>query len=90
MRQAGKIRHLAVSEHFASDFEHNLLQQAIEDDLFDVVMVGFNILNQTARRKVLPATRNKGIATECMFAVRRAFSNPAAGNTGRSAKERRD
>ena len=77
MQQAGKIRHLAVSEHFASDFEHGLLRQAIEDDLFDVVMVGFNILNQTARRDVLPVTREKGIATECMFAVRRAFSNPA-------------
>ncbi len=77
MQQEGKIRHLAASEHFASDFEHGLLQQAIEDDLFDVVMVGFNMLNQTARRKVLPATMEKGIATECMFAVRRAFSKPA-------------
>ena len=76
MQQAGKIRHLAVSEHFASDFEHRLLRQAIEDDLFDVVMVAFNILNQTARRDVLPVTREKGIATECMFAVRRAFSRP--------------
>ena len=77
MQREGKIRHVAASEHFASDFEHGLLQQAIEDDLFDVVMVGFNILNQTARRNVLPKTREKGIATECMFAVRRAFSNPA-------------
>ena len=77
MQQSGKIRHLAVSEHFASDFEHELLQQAVEDDLFDVVMVGFNMLNQTARHKILPATSKKGIATECMFAVRRAFSNPA-------------
>lgn len=76
MRQAGKIRHLAVSEHFASDFEHRLLRQAIEDDIFDVVMVGFNILNQTARRDVFPGTQEKGIATECMFAVRRAFSRP--------------
>ena len=76
MQQAGKIRHLAVSEHFASDFEHRLLRQAIEDDHFDVVMVGFNMLNQTARRDVLPVTREKGIATECMFAVRRAFSRP--------------
>ncbi len=76
MQQAGKIRHLAVSEHFASDFEHRLLRQAIEDDHFDVVMVGFNMLNQTARRDVLPVTQEKGIATECMFAVRRAFSRP--------------
>ncbi len=77
MQQAGKIRHLAVSERFALDLEHGLLQQAIEDDVFDVVMVGFNILNQTARGAVLQATREKKIATECMFAVRRAFSNPA-------------
>ena len=77
MQRAGKIRHLAVSERFALDLEHGLLQQAIEDDVFDVVMVGFNILNQTARGAVLQATREKQIATECMFAVRRAFSNPA-------------
>ena len=77
MQKEGKIRHLAVSERFAKDLGHSLLQQAIEDDVFDVVMVGFNILNQTARRAVLEATQEKGIATECMFAVRRAFSNPA-------------
>ena len=77
MQQAGKIRHLAVSERFATDFEHELLQRAIGEDFVDVVMVGFNMLNQTARRNVLQATREKGIATECMFAVRRAFSNSA-------------
>ncbi len=77
MQEAGKIRHLAVSERFGSDLSHSLLQKVIEDDAVDVVMVGFNILNQTARESVLHATREKGIATECMFAVRRAFSNPA-------------
>ncbi len=77
MQEAGKIRHLAVSERFGSDLGHSLLQKVIEDDAVDVVMVGFNILNQTARQSVLLATQEKGIATECMFAVRRAFSNPA-------------
>lgn len=77
MQEAGKIRHLAVSERFGSDLSHSLLQKVIEDDAVDVVMVGFNILNQTARESVLHATQEKGIATECMFAVRRAFSNPA-------------
>ncbi len=76
MQKEGKIRHLAVSERFARDLEHDLLKKAIEDDVFDVVMVGFNMLNQTARGAVLEATQAKGIATECMFAVRRAFSNP--------------
>ncbi len=77
MQESGKIRHLAVSERFGSDLSHALLRKVIEDDAVDVVMVGFNILNQTARESVLRATQEKGIATECMFAVRRAFSNPA-------------
>lgn len=76
LQQAGKIRHLAISEHFSTDLGHSVLCRAIADDVFDVVMVGFNILNQTARESVFPATQAKGIATECMFAVRRAFSNP--------------
>ena len=76
LQQEGKIRHLAISEHFRTDLAHEVLQQAIADDVFDVVMVGFNILNQTARQLVLPDTQAKGVATECMFAVRRAFSNP--------------
>ena len=74
-QKEGKIRHLAISERFPGDLEHGLLRQAIADDFFDVVMVGFNILNQTARASVLPATTEKGIAAECMYAVRRAFSN---------------
>jgi len=43
---------------------------------WDVVMVGFNLLNQSARERVLVHTRAKGIGTLCMFAVRRALSRP--------------
>ena len=77
LQQAGKIRHLAVSERFPADLEHSVVRQSIDDDIFDVVMVGFNILNQTARESVFPAAAKKGVATECMFAVRRAFCRPA-------------
>lgn len=76
LQQAGKIRHLALSERFPADLEHSVLRRSIADDLFDVVMVGFNILNQTAGESVLPDAAKKGIATECMFAVRRAFCSP--------------
>jgi aryl-alcohol dehydrogenase-like predicted oxidoreductase len=53
-----------------------MLAQALEDDFWDVVMVGFNILNQSARRSVFPRTRAKNVGTLVMFAVRRAFSRP--------------
>ena len=41
-------------------------------------MVGFNMLNQSARERVLAATREQRIGTLCMFAVRRALSHPEA------------
>ena len=40
-------------------------------------MVGFNILNQSARERVFPQTLAKRIGTLDMFAVRRAFSDSA-------------
>jgi aryl-alcohol dehydrogenase-like predicted oxidoreductase len=41
-------------------------------------MVGFNLLNQSARERVLPHTQARGIGTLCMFAVRRALATPEA------------
>ena len=41
-------------------------------------MVGFNILNQSARERVLAATQEKDIGVLIMFAVRRALSDRKA------------
>jgi L-galactose dehydrogenase len=76
-RQAGKIGHLAVSEAFMSDTDHRMLRRVLELDRFDVVMVGFNLLNPSARKTVLPHTRRLGVGVLIMFAVRRALTNPA-------------
>ncbi len=72
-RDAGKIRFTGVTEGFESDTQHTMLQLAVQDDAWDVVMVGFNILNPSARERVLAHTRAKGIGTLGMFAVRRAL-----------------
>lgn len=80
LRQAqssGKIQHLAVSEAFIGDTRHLMLQRALREDVFDVVMVGFNLLNPSARTTVLPVTRDRHVGTLIMFAVRRALTNPA-------------
>lgn len=76
-REAGKIGHLAVSEAFMSDTEHRMLRHALERDVFEVVMVGFNLLNPSARHAVFPHTRRLDVGVLVMFAVRRALTNPA-------------
>lgn len=53
-----------------------MLHESLPDDAWDVVMVGFNILNQTARDTVFPLTQEKDVAVQIMFAVRRALSRP--------------
>jgi aryl-alcohol dehydrogenase-like predicted oxidoreductase len=76
LRDQGKIRFLGITEAFASDPTHQMMARAVLDDCWDVVMVGFNILNQSARERIFPHTRQRGIGVLDMFAVRRAFSRP--------------
>jgi aryl-alcohol dehydrogenase-like predicted oxidoreductase len=53
-----------------------MLERALRDDLWDVIMVGFNVLNQSARDRVLARTRASGVGVLDMFAVRLALSRP--------------
>jgi aryl-alcohol dehydrogenase-like predicted oxidoreductase len=76
LRDKGMLRFVAVSERFGGDSGHVMLQRAVADDCWDVMMVGFNLLNPSARDRVFPGTRAKSIAVEVMFAVRRALSRP--------------
>ena len=48
LRTEGQIRFIGVTELFNSDLTHTMLQRALQDNVWDVMMVGFNILNQTA------------------------------------------
>jgi len=77
LREEGKIRFTGVTEGFVPDPSHQMLQQGVTEDLWDVVMVGFNLLNPSARKTVFPMTREKGVGVLNMFAVRRALSQPA-------------
>lgn len=78
LKEEGKIRHAGVTEQFIPDPGHRMLVRAVEDDLWEVVMVGFSLLNPSARERILPTTQAKGIGTLDMFAVRHALSNPDA------------
>jgi aryl-alcohol dehydrogenase-like predicted oxidoreductase len=75
-KEKGKLRHLAVSETGPRDPEHKMLARAVEEGVWEVFMLGFSMMHQNAAQRLLPRTREKGIGTLCMFAVRNIFSKP--------------
>lgn len=72
----GKFRHLGISETAPHDLEHQMVERAAQDGVWDVVMVGFHMMHQNARQRVFPLTRANGVGTLLMFAVRNIFSQP--------------
>jgi aryl-alcohol dehydrogenase-like predicted oxidoreductase len=74
-RDAGKVRFIGITERFGTDTNHAMLERALPDDHFDVIMVGHNLLNPSARRSVFPLTLEHDVGTLIMFAVRRALTN---------------
>jgi aryl-alcohol dehydrogenase-like predicted oxidoreductase len=78
LRDAGKVRFLGVTEAFVPDPGHLTMAKLLADDWADVLMVGFNLLNQSARGRVLLRTQERDVAVLVMFAVRNALSSPEA------------
>ncbi len=75
-KRKGKIRHIGITENPIVDFTNAMLKRAVRDPVWEVFMVGFHMMHQGARTNVFPATREKGIGTLLMFAVRSIFADP--------------
>jgi L-galactose dehydrogenase len=75
-RARGKIKYLGVTETGSSAAEHEVVHRAVEDGLWDTVMVAFHMMHQNARAKVFPLTMANRVGTLLMFAVRNIFSKP--------------
>ena len=76
LKEAGKIRFIGMSEKFNDDMEHEMAPMALADDIWDVMMIGFNLLNQSARDRILAKSIQQDIGIQVMFAVRKALSDP--------------
>ncbi|MCL2409113.1 MAG: aldo/keto reductase [Oscillospiraceae bacterium] len=73
---AGKIRFLGITERFAGDTAHEMLNVCLDDNIFDVAMVGYNLMNPSAVKTVFPRTIKNNVGVQCMFAVRHALHDP--------------
>ncbi len=78
LRDQGKIRFLGVTEGFGADRDHVMLQRAIADGVWDVLMVGYNFVNPSAGRLVLPQAMEKNLGIVAMYAVRGALADKAS------------
>ncbi|MDR0400512.1 MAG: aldo/keto reductase [Treponema sp.] len=76
-KREGKIRYLGITEVFGLDMGHDMFQLSLPDNIFDVIMTGYSILNPSAAKRVLPAAIEKNLGVLCMFAVRQALHDPA-------------
>jgi aryl-alcohol dehydrogenase-like predicted oxidoreductase len=75
-RDKGKFRHLGITETSPNDHEQKMLQRAVHDGVWEVMMLGFNLMHHNARTKVFPHTMAHNIGTLLMFTVRHMFSQP--------------
>jgi len=72
----GKFRYLGITETAPHDPQHQTVQRAAQDGVWDVVMVGFHMMHQNAGEHVFPLARANRVGTLMMFAVRNIFSQP--------------
>lgn len=70
LRDAGKIRFVGVTEYFFRDPDHQMLTAALDDDIWDTIMVKYGILNVTAEKAILPRAKQQNVGVFNMSAVR--------------------
>jgi L-galactose dehydrogenase len=70
------LRAREAGETAAGDPTHEMLLQALQDDLFETFMVKYGILNQAAAARVLPLAQEKQVGVFIMASVRTSLRTP--------------
>jgi L-galactose dehydrogenase len=78
LKRQGIIRFVGISESFVNDPAHELMQCVARDGFWDVILVGFNLLNVSAMSAVLPSASKGNMGVTLMYAVRDLLSKPVA------------
>lgn len=92
LRKEGKFRYLGITESTSRDREHKMLGMALEDDIFDTIMVAYGPSNRTAEDNILRTAGEKGVGVIGMASLReiarslRGSDNDITGLTGQNDK----
>ena len=74
LKEQGKYRFLGASEMFYDDPMHKMFSMALQEEIFDTAMIGYNILNQSAEHEVFSLFQRKDVGVLNMVPVRRSLS----------------
>jgi len=74
LRIEGKIRYIGITESSHLDPQHRMLKHALQDNLFDTVMVAYNLANRHAEQDVFPLALAKDVGVIGMVAARHLVS----------------
>jgi aryl-alcohol dehydrogenase-like predicted oxidoreductase len=75
-RAAGKVRFFGISEQYGSDFQHEMAQMMVADPIWDVAMIGYNIVGPGAALAALPTLHRHNLGVAIMCAVRKTIAQP--------------
>ncbi len=72
----GLTRFIGATERYETDDGHEALERALREDLFDVIMLGHNLISPGGLRTVLPLAEEHNVGVVVMCAVRTIIVNP--------------
>ena len=78
LRSEGKIRYIGITESSERDPHHRMLRRALQDNLFDTVMVAYHLANTTAEDEVLPLALANDVGVIGMVAARHLVARSKA------------
>ena len=78
LRDEGKFRFLGISESSSRDPEHRMLRRALQDDVYDTVMVAYNPAYTSAEKMVFPRAQHQDVGVICMSTARHFVPRNAA------------
>jgi aryl-alcohol dehydrogenase-like predicted oxidoreductase len=70
LKEQGKFRFLGITESTTRDRDHEMLGMALEDDIFDTIMVAYGPMNPTAEVNILRTAGEKEVGVLCVASVR--------------------
>lgn len=82
LRTEGKVRYIGITEASRSDVQHRMLKMALNDDLFDTVMVAYHLANTSAESQVFPLAQARDVGVIGMAAARHQVSRGVAARLG--------